>query len=353
MDLPMRAFIALILFAVLAQSAHAETSGDGRQYFGNWLATCRTDGYCSATAQVTPPAGNAAVADFALRVGRHAQQTYWEIAFTATAAEIAPTSSVDVVVDGKAERFAQPGTVGAFGSRKDFYFLGKGAQNVMDRLAHGSALGVSFTDRKGESQHANFALSGIAQALLWIDTQQHRIGSERVAETPPYGLEPIVEGQVANQGAAPSRVPPVLLAEMSADAACSPTEPIDRIRTDDLGDGYTLFVVPCLTDANNAVERAYLGSSQSLDTVALPQLAPTGGWTASSLLFNSSFDPTTLTLTSTYRGDAPGSCGNAGKWMWLDAPFFAPKAFTLIEFRAKPTCDGAPGSFPVLYPAAR
>ena len=67
----------------------------------------------------------------------------------------------------------------------------------MDRLMPGSALDVSFTDESGAATATTFSLTGLTAALIWIDERQGRLGSERVAEVPPYGLSPAYDARSA------------------------------------------------------------------------------------------------------------------------------------------------------------
>ena len=181
--------LTLILALLAASPALADTFGERRQYFGGWLTVCRSNGYCSATAYVNPHPPSGAVADYILRVGRQAQQTYWEVSFT----------TIEVMGDGRqpftasidrkgAIAFAPPREVGPFGSVNDFFYLGRKAQALLDRLVPAKRLTIGFAATDGSDRQATFALSGLSQALIWIDTVQHRLGSERVAEAPPYGL---------------------------------------------------------------------------------------------------------------------------------------------------------------------
>ena len=240
---PLIACISLLLFTL---PVVADTHGEVRKYFKDWLTACRADGYCSATAYVNPGA-DGTVADYILRVGRQAQQTYWEISFTAVAADADPHTDFTVTIDGKAESFAQPQAIAAYGAINDFYFLGDGAQRLMDRLPRGTAASIGFLDSKRAAQSANFSLSGLGPALSWIDDQQHRIGAERVAESPPYALAP---------AAAPiSTVPATLLARLAADPTCAalaPSRNAGNLGSAPIDPTPTLYILPCATDGSNA-----------------------------------------------------------------------------------------------------
>ena len=68
-------------------------------------------------------------------------------------------------------------------------------------------------------QQAGFSLSGLTAALLWIDEQQRRVGSERVASAPPHGLVPAGQGQEATPD-----IPVALFDQHRADPECAPFE---------------------------------------------------------------------------------------------------------------------------------
>lgn len=335
----MRLLTAVLSLLLLTLPAFADTHGEVRKYFKDWLTACRADGYCSATAYVNPGA-NGTVADYIFRVGRQAQQTYWEISFTAVAADADPHADFSVTVDGKGESFTQPKTIAAYGAINDFYFLGDGAQQLMDRLPRGTAASVGFTDSKGAGQSANFSLNGLGPALSWIDEQQHRIGSERVAETPPYGLEP---------AAAPSSaVPAPLLARLAADPACAAlaqSRNAGNLGTAPIDAGHTLYILPCATDGANATAKLFLESGGSFTPIFFVDYDATGTWAGTDELKGVSFDADAKVLTSFDQFDPTGTCGSRGVWIWNQ------DHFRLSQYRFKAECDGKPGDFPVVFTA--
>ena len=180
----------LCVLALTLAGARAEPVAPAREAFGSWLATCRPDGYCEATSKqgAGPPE---TATDMSFRIGRHAQQTWWEMSITTPTAAPDGVSPLTVTVDGKPIVFVPPDDVAAYGTPTDFFLTGRKAQLLMDRLMPGKTVGFGFTDAKGTPHSAQFALEGLTAALVWIDTRQHRIGSERVAEVPPYGLQPM------------------------------------------------------------------------------------------------------------------------------------------------------------------
>src|SRR5690606_31885664 len=106
-----------------------------------------------------------------------------------------------------------------------------------------------FNDASGVAQTARFELAGLSAALLYIDEAQQRLGSERVASTPPHGLTP-----AGNEQTATPTVPPVLLDRMAADPECEPMETLANgrdIYAGTLDDSTEIFVLPCWSAAYN------------------------------------------------------------------------------------------------------
>ncbi|MDR3473792.1 MAG: DUF1176 domain-containing protein [Devosia sp.] len=184
----MRAWILLvpIALATISGIAQAQSSAGPQRPppFQDWLGVCGSSGYCAATVH---PAAGATDGDYVLRVGRHAQETYWEISLRTGA--VTPDSRSDVTARLDA-RDAETLSTAAFGSLHDLYLLGTSAQKLMDRLVHGKSVSFAFRDTSDVERQVTFPLDGLAAALIWIDTQQHRIGAERVTGAPPYGLVP-------------------------------------------------------------------------------------------------------------------------------------------------------------------
>jgi len=147
----------------------------------DWRIACAGDGYCFAASR-DPESGAL------LRIGRAAEGVYWEISFQTAGPPPDPARPLTATVDGRALTFQIPASLAPFGRRDDFFFLGKPAQALLDRLVPGHRLEIGFNGTDGRPAKLAFALDGLAQGLIAIDTAQHRLGSERVAEAPPHGL---------------------------------------------------------------------------------------------------------------------------------------------------------------------
>jgi hypothetical protein len=334
-------FLIAIATLLLGMSAAFAQGAEERRYFGDWLAACRADGYCSATAYQNPNPGGGRVADYVFRVGRHAEQIYWELSFTTVATMGREGELFTVSVDDNQRDFSAANEVAPFGSVNEFYFLGEGAQQVMDWLAPGRMLGVDFVDTGGAQQRAEFSLAGLTASLIWIDEQQKRLGSERVAEAAPIGLAPVGEAASAPEG-----IPPELTAWLAADPECRPFaeiangEDIEIVQLDETNRAY---ILPCWSAAYNFGWKVFVENSGTFSQAVFPEFSASAGWTASTFIVNYAWDDASKSLSSFYKGRGIGDCGSAGIWRWGEY------AFRLTEFRSKEDCDGAEGGFPVVY----
>jgi len=344
-----RLFLAALLLIFSAAPSALAQQAESRRYFGDWLAACRPDGYCSTVSYVNPNADGRA-ADHWFRIGRHAQGTYWELSFTPIVVMADPAAPFTLSVDGTAETFVGPDEVAAYAAINDFFLLGKKAQSLMDRLMPGTSLQVSFTADTGIETTTAFSLKGLTAALIWIDEMQGRLGSERVAEAPPEGLTivsavgtPLPQGEVAL-----ADIPAHLVAEHEARLdACDGldivgNQPLYRY---DLGEDQWLYLLPCTAGAYNAFYSAYLDTGTGFELLSFATPSYAAGWQAEAGIWFESFDPPTGQLRSYNRGRGIGDCGMRGLWQWTGS-LFAMQVYTL-----QAQCDASvpPGEFPEIF----
>jgi hypothetical protein len=333
----MRLVIAAAMLMLTMASALAQ-GAQQRHVFEHWTASCRSDGYCSATA--APEGGTAA--DYLFRIGRHAEEIYWELSFTTLATQAVADRQFMVQVDVDAQTFLGAEQVAAYGAPTNFYFLGQNAQTVMDWLAPSSTLAVEFTDTDNSQRRVGFSLAGLNAALIWIDEKQGRLGSERVAEAAPIGLAPVT-------GIDPdSPIPPAMLAWLAADGECReedpPTAASDII---DLSPTKRAFILPCWYAAYNTGSKLFIEDGAIISQAYFPEYSVESGWTATDYLVNYDYDPRTGEISTFYRGTGMGNCGATARYVWGEYQF------KLIEYRSQPSCesDNRPGDFPLVYSA--
>lgn len=330
----------LIAVAVLTATLAGPVAANDQQIFGAWTADCDPLVYCSADVTGTNDDYN-----YRVRIGRHDQEVYWEVSLTTAAPVDLDAEAIILSVDADSQPFEGAAQVGRYGSGTDYYFLGDAIQSVLDKMPHGKTLAIGI----GDAIPVEFSLDGLAAALMWIDEQQSRIGSERVAEAAPIGLDPI-DPNAAILG----QIPPALMAMRDSDVDCRPLAEItngEEIELDQLDATTRLFILPCWDAAYNFGWKAYVEwSGESYSAVALPELSETRGWSAGTNLVNYAYDPATKELSTYYKARGMGDCGNGGTYRWADY------SFILVEFRSHEDCDApmpddVTEDFPVVYPA--
>lgn len=347
----MRLLLALILFAFSSLPVSAQ-GGETRQYFGDWLAACGADGYCSAVAYMNPNPGEGRVADAWLRIGRHAEETYWEVSFTPIKVMADPDLPFTVLVDGTGETFTGADEIAPYGAVNDYFLLGPKAQSVMDQLMPGAAVDITFTDETGATAGASFSLNGLTAALIWIDETQGRLGSERVAEAPPVGIDPALaaprQPEVGAGEVTMADIPPDLIAQDAARPdACDGFDIVGELPfyVYPVASEKVLYFLPCTAGAYNRFYSVYVGMGAWYDLQLFATPSYRAGWQAEQGVWLGGFDPETGQLSSYNLGRSTGDCGLRGLWQWTGS------TFVMLEYRMKPDCDaaGEPGDFPLVY----
>ncbi|WP_299343956.1 DUF1176 domain-containing protein [uncultured Maritalea sp.] len=339
--------LTLVLFCVLP--AQAQTPGEKRAYFKDWLAACKTDtGYCSAISYINPNPGNGAVADHWLRVGRNKSNDKWEISITPILTMPSNTTTFYFWVGEESFWFTKGDSALAYGAINDIFLLNNDATKLLSAMLAGNRLKASFDDQQGRRVDIEFSLSGLTAALLWIDEQQGRVGDARVAGDIPKGLE-LAEPKLP----LPEALPNEIIAKHAKNENCDPlTELVhgEDWQVHQVNNSTLLYMVPCSAGAYNF---SYAFYRQSVDNGDISKLLfvdywDSLGWTGTDVLFNAGFDPQTRILTSYYKGRGLGDCGTAGEWQWQEY------GFKMLKFFAKSECDGyaddADMSFPQIFP---
>ncbi len=341
--------ILLIILTLFSAPASAQTFGETRQYFGDWLAACRPSGYCSATAYDNPHAlqGDVAnrngTADNILRLGRHEKSTYWEISLTTIEAMPGEYSDIVFDIDGTITSFAQDFGYGAYSAINDFFFVSSDAQTLIDQMVASNTAGAFFQGQDNTEIEAKFSLLGLSAALLWIDEQQNRVGSERVAYAAPIGLTPISTDF-------PRAVPTELIAQHASDLDCDAFEDLPgahRVIVDQVTADHWVYFIPCSAGAYNLSYKAYEGNGSYFAPIYFADYSSAGGWSGTPYIVNPTYENQTNTLTSHYLGRGLGDCGTNGTWVWQPDYY----QFSMLEFRSKEVCDstGMPGEFPIVF----
>lgn len=326
----------MLIFSV--ELAQAET-----RTFNSWQVSCNAYTHCAATTKPVIGSVRGLPADYILQVARQPYETYWEISFIAHLALPVDNGEVLVSVDEAITSLNAPDEFAAFGALNSYYFFGDKVQAIMDQMTPGETLSVQFTSENGGGGAPIFPLSGLTAALLWIDEQQGRIGSERVAKAPPANRQIVATRD-------PEPIPDTLLARHAANSQCEPPNLLVN-RADQwsfrMSATETLHMLPCWSAAYNFGWLVYVQNQYETRQQYFAFPSQAGGWMASADLTNAGYDAQTLTLSSFAKGRGLGDCGTSGIWQW-DGYTFA-----LLEFSAKYECDGEgyPGEFPIIYRA--
>lgn len=218
----------------------------------------------------------------------------------------------------------------------------------------------------GDPNIDNILLEGAHEALVWIDAQQKRTGTEtafigrgkRSRETiPPQPALPVVTGAKRDHLALPERYPAEVLKR--GNAACG-KEQRDaehkmtvRLTSDLLMYGFFCGFYSGSSSLNHAFLVAPEGKPKAAAKprfVMAPQAAAhikLGNHKlvkTKTAVFNPDFDAATLTLTSFFSLRSAGDCGEIVDWVWNG------REFHVGEVRVMPECEGIPSSdWPAVY----
>ncbi|MGP3592175.1 DUF1176 domain-containing protein [Vagococcus sp. WN89Y] len=220
-------------------------------------------------------------------------------------------------------------------------------------IEHGQAI----TLQDGQQ---SISLSGLQGALLFIDAQQKRLGSEtawvKKGDEPPLSVPPAPAlKEVALVNPTPT---PLTTEELNAlldyanwrlnNSQCS-LDPMRReVRVTALTDDKALLIIDCEQGAYNTVDLAWLVSrekplSSRPVRLRLP-FTPDNGNDEMELM-NPVFDEKTRELTTLSKGRALADCGISTRWR------FDGQRFRLVRYAQEPTCDNwhGPEAWPTLW----
>jgi hypothetical protein len=257
---------------------------------------------------------------------------------------------------GKIDLFVDNETAGQLTAARDMArATGANAFKLIRKL--GSS--YSFDVRAGKTRLAAPSLSGLAEALRYMDEQQGRVGSQAALAAigdKPANLARALPDQIRFPKAA-TDMPPAPPTELTADeqlavrglAKCGgrPRElPIDLHPLDA---AHVLTLVACDAGADNVSSIVLVGTGVSgarsfqygrFDF--MPGFA--GDATAPPMIVNAQWNPVRGSLSSFARGRPLGDCGTSETYVWDGA------IFRLTQARAMPVCRGA-WEWPVLWSA--
>ncbi|MFP1527178.1 DUF1176 domain-containing protein [Escherichia coli] len=215
----------------------------------------------------------------------------------------------------------------------------------------------AITLRDGDQ---TISLSGLKAALLFIDAQQKRVGSEtawiKKGDEPPLSVPPapaLKEVVVVN----PTPTPLSLKAQRFAGLwklagvnglRCS-LDPLRReVNVTALTDDKALMMISCEAGAYNTIDLAWIVSRKKPLTsrpVRLRLPFNNGQETNELELMNATFDEKSRELVTLAKGRGLSDCGIQARWR------FDGQRFRLVRYAAEPTCDNwhGPDAWPTLW----
>ncbi|MDI3427441.1 DUF1176 domain-containing protein [Enterobacter sp. V87_3] len=204
------------------------------------------------------------------------------------------------------------------------------------------------------------SLDGLKAALLFIDAQQKRVGSEtawiKKGDDPPLSVPPAPAlKKVATVNPTPT---PLTHAELNDlldygtwrmnNSQCSLDPSRREVRVTALTDDKALLIVSCEAGAYNTVDLAWLVSRKkpfAARTVRLRLPFTPSSESSEMELMNASFDGKNRELTTLALGRGIGDCGIQTRWR------FDGQRFRLVRYAEEPSCDGwnGPDAWPTLW----
>lgn len=123
---------------------------------------------------------------------------------------------------------------------------------------------------------------------------------------------------------------------------------IDARVVAELGEGQTLYLLPCYTGAYNTMYRVYVFDKRYPDELKPSFFAgysDATGWYGKDRLVNAHFDPKTKILSAFEKSRGLGDCGAIPSFQWSQY------GWRMIEYRYWDKCDGThmPEQWPVIF----
>ena len=217
--------------------------------------------------------------------------------------------------------------------------------------------GRAITLRDGNQ---TISLSGLKAALLFIDAQQKRVGSEtawiKKGDEPPLSVPP---APALKEVAVVNPTPTPLSREERNDLLdygnwrmnglrCS-LDPLRReVNVTALTDDKALMMISCEAGAYNTIDLAWIVSRKkplASRPVRLRLPFNNGQETNELELMNATFDEKSRELVTLAKGRGLSDCGIQARWR------FDGQRFRLVRYAAEPTCDNwhGPDAWPTLW----
>ena len=218
-----------------------------------------------------------------------------------------------------------------------------------------NAQAITLKDGQG-----TISLVGLKAALLFIDAQQKRVGSEtawiKKGDSPPLSVPPAPAlKKVAVVNPTPTPLTHNELNDLldygtwrMNHSQCSLDPNRREVRVTALTDDKALMIISCEAGAYNTVDLAWLVSRKkpfAARSVRLRLPFTPSSQSSDMELMNASFDEKTRELTTLALGRGIGDCGIQTRWR------FNGQRFRLVRYAEEPSCDNwnGPDAWPTLW----
>ena len=326
----------LVVLALCAPVSAQESDTAG------WALSCPTPQQpCSARlAEDNPPEG---APPFALVLER--TPTGLALAFEAPFPRPDDARAMQWDVDERPLEVLAPDAFAPFGTLSHLYVSDPGAGGrILQGLAKGNRLRVSFLDALANAHEISFDLAGTQAAIARLSGEESRSGTGLPRVGPPtekVRLEPPTRAQAVAALGVPLAVIEHHMRASDCEAPDSPGLSGAQTVIGVLSQVATLYALPCTAGAgagNTATWRLYMRDSGEIGGVEDLVFAvhdPRFGWIGTELLPHPRFDGESLTLSASFTGRSDRHCGFSGRWVWQDY------AFRLEEMKSPRSCADA------------
>lgn len=336
----------LLIGLFLASSAIAAPA---QKSFSDWQVTCNNQNFCSArntglhqglVMTLTRSAG--AHTDVNLRI---------DLGNLDTPESTAPAIAPRLLVDG------EPLALDKAKWKETPHHMVTDNPEVINALLEkiGDANAITLVGGQG-----TISLVGLKASLLFIDSQQKRVGSEtawiKKGDDPPLSVPPAPAlKEVILTNPTPTPFAQDELNDLldygtwrMNNSQCS-LDPMRReVRVFAISDDKALMLISCEAGAYNVVDLAWIVSRLKPFVARQIHLklpfTPDSGNTDLELM-NAGYDETNKELTTLSKGRGVGDCGISSRWR------FDGQRFRLVRYAEEPTCDGwhGSGAWPTLW----
>ncbi len=163
-----------------------------REYFADYMATCRTDGGCDGATFTETPTSDGQTFWASLTLNRAGfPGTAWMLSFSGAFEGPVPGTPIEVVIGRETWALTAGDGYGDIMGHNIFYWPVN--EQILDAMRAGVAMDITQTISNGSRQTVRYSLRGLTATMAWIDQKQGRTGEPMMIGT-PGSLEEIIPG---------------------------------------------------------------------------------------------------------------------------------------------------------------